>query len=634
MAARPASARRSRSGARQAGRDRAALRPRWLSRPSPRALARSARRLPAAARTAAGGARGPAGAAGPLVRRPHASSRAAAPWWWSAAALPDAVAGGGGTPGRGLLRYGDDRPVDRRRHGDLHGRRGADARRRARRAPVPAARLPVRATAAARAGRRPGTAERLVSYNGRTFDLPMLAARLTFHGLFREQATIPDAHDDLLPTARRLFRRPLGGARLADIEAGVSACGGRSTARAARCRPATSATSAAARRTSWRCRPQLPGRRQPRPVGGRAGAPARRRLARRAGARPARHGARPAAGGRRRRRPGAGRVGPGDRRRSGGGERAAARCSRLLLATGEIERAEELWRIGTRRASVDAATAWIEVARIRERHRGDLAGRWRRPPPRRACSIWPWRSVAVAAWMPSAVPRPAGREVASGGRGAGWLPPIVEPPARRAWPDQFGYPLRRFCSTSATWSIAARAAAAGSAPPGSARPSSMKAASMSPAPMVETSSTRCPSGRCQDPIHHRARGRGSRRSPPAGAVAQPRPQRLQLRQRGRTVGAHVLAAADDQVHRPQPGQQRGIHLCEGLRADRLALVGAAQPAPAGLQPAWDRRPRRGPTRGSRPPPARTGRPARSYRPWTPRPPCCTSTSSRPAAVSV
>jgi hypothetical protein len=37
-------------------------------------------------------------------------------------------------------------------------------------------------------------------------------------------------------------------------------------------------------------------------------------------------------------------------------------ASRLLIA------------LGTRRASVDAASAWIEVARIRERHRGDLAG--------------------------------------------------------------------------------------------------------------------------------------------------------------------------------------------------------------------------------------------------------------------
>jgi hypothetical protein len=49
-------------------------------------------------------------------------------------------------------------------------------------------------------------------------------------------------------------------------------------------------------------------------------------------------------------------------------------ASRLLLATGEIERAEELWRLGTRRASVDAAGAWIEVARIRERHSRDLVG--------------------------------------------------------------------------------------------------------------------------------------------------------------------------------------------------------------------------------------------------------------------
>ena len=65
------------------------------------------------------------------------------------------------------------------------------------------------------------TAPRLVTYNGRTFDMPMLAARLTVHGLFHEQSTLPAAHDDLLPVARRLFRRPLGGARLADVEAGV-----------------------------------------------------------------------------------------------------------------------------------------------------------------------------------------------------------------------------------------------------------------------------------------------------------------------------------------------------------------------------------------------------------------------------
>jgi hypothetical protein len=49
-------------------------------------------------------------------------------------------------------------------------------------------------------------------------------------------------------------------------------------------------------------------------------------------------------------------------------------ATRLLLVAGQVERAEELWRLGTRRASVDAAGAWMEVARIRERHRNDLPG--------------------------------------------------------------------------------------------------------------------------------------------------------------------------------------------------------------------------------------------------------------------
>jgi hypothetical protein len=49
-------------------------------------------------------------------------------------------------------------------------------------------------------------------------------------------------------------------------------------------------------------------------------------------------------------------------------------ASRLLIGLGQVQRAEELWTLGTRRASVDAATAWIEVARIRERHLGDLRG--------------------------------------------------------------------------------------------------------------------------------------------------------------------------------------------------------------------------------------------------------------------
>ena len=33
-----------------------------------------------------------------------------------------------------------------------------------------------------------------------------------------------------------------------------------------------------------------------------------------------------------------------------------------------------IWTAATRHASTDAAAAWLEVARIRERHRGDLRG--------------------------------------------------------------------------------------------------------------------------------------------------------------------------------------------------------------------------------------------------------------------
>jgi uncharacterized protein len=219
-------------------------------------------------------------------------------------------------------------------------------------------------------------ADRLVTYNGRTFDLPMLAARLTFHGLFREQAGIPGAHDDLLPTARRLFRRPLGGARLADIEAGVLGV----------------------RRTSDCTGSEVPAR-----YFGylRGGSPDILAVV-------LDHNlqdvvslallevelSRLRSGGWREARVLDPRGMALDLIRAGAVEDAlelvesaqaiavdpaeanALRrvASRLLLATGEVERAEELWRLGTRRASVDAAGAWIEVARIRERHRRDLSG--------------------------------------------------------------------------------------------------------------------------------------------------------------------------------------------------------------------------------------------------------------------
>jgi uncharacterized protein len=220
------------------------------------------------------------------------------------------------------------------------------------------------------------TSPRLVTYNGRTFDLPMLTGRLTVHGLFREQAALPGAHDDLLPDARRLFRRPLGGARLADVESGVLGV----------------------RRTS-----DCPGSEVPLRYFGylRSGAPdiladvldhnlqdvvslalleAELCRLRAGGWRDARV-LDPRGMALELLRAGAiddalelvetAQAVATDPAEANGLRRVAAR---LLIALGQVERAEELWTLGTRRASVDAAGAWVEVARIRERHRGDLRG--------------------------------------------------------------------------------------------------------------------------------------------------------------------------------------------------------------------------------------------------------------------
>ena len=220
------------------------------------------------------------------------------------------------------------------------------------------------------------TFPRLVTYNGRTFDMPMLAARLTVHGLFREQATLPDAHDDLLPDARRLFRRPLGGARLADVESGVLG-----VQRASDC----PGSEVPARYFGYLqggspdilaevldhnfqdvvslvlleaelCRLRDGGWRDARVLDPRGMALELLRAGAVDDALELVEAAQGAAA---------------DASEANALRRVA---SRLLLALGEVERAEELWTIGTRRASVDAAAAWIEVARIRERHRGDLHG--------------------------------------------------------------------------------------------------------------------------------------------------------------------------------------------------------------------------------------------------------------------
>jgi len=217
---------------------------------------------------------------------------------------------------------------------------------------------------------------RMVTYNGRGFDLPLLITRLTVHRLFREMAALPEHHDDLLPVARRLYRRPLGGARLADVEAGVlgvvriSDCPGSEV-------PSRyfgylrggspdlltdvldhnlqdvvslallEAEIVAMRGGGWRMAAVLD------PHGMAV------ELLRDGASEEALEVVEAA-------------ILPGvDQDRAHSLRRLA---TRLLLGAGQVDRAEELWTASTRRASTDAAAAWLEVARIRERHRGDLAG--------------------------------------------------------------------------------------------------------------------------------------------------------------------------------------------------------------------------------------------------------------------
>ena len=220
------------------------------------------------------------------------------------------------------------------------------------------------------------SAPRLVTYNGRSFDLPMLAARLTVHGLFRQQATLPEAHDDLLPDARRLFRRPLGGARLADVESGVlgvrraSDCpgsevplryfgylrGGSPDILAEVLDHNFQDVVSLALLEAELCRLRSGGWRQARVLDPRGMALELLRAGEVDDALELIEEAQAVAG-----KP---------------SEATALRrvASRVLIALGRARRAEELWASGTRRASLDAATAWIEVARIRERHLHDLEG--------------------------------------------------------------------------------------------------------------------------------------------------------------------------------------------------------------------------------------------------------------------
>ena len=68
----------------------------------------------------------------------------------------------------------------------------------------------------AQAAQWAGAAEACVSYNGLSFDLPLLAARYRLNG--REDRFSPSGQIDLLHPTRRAFARPWGHCRLADVE--------------------------------------------------------------------------------------------------------------------------------------------------------------------------------------------------------------------------------------------------------------------------------------------------------------------------------------------------------------------------------------------------------------------------------
>jgi hypothetical protein len=224
-------------------------------------------------------------------------------------------------------------------------------------------------------------ADRIVTYNGRGFDLPLLSTRMSIHGLGRELPGIPARHDDLLPVARRLWRRILGGARLADVERGVLAVQRRGDCPSSEVPQRWFAYLAGAspdllaavidhnaqdvaslalldaellrlRSGGWRSALGLVDHRGLALELLRAGADddALELLE--------------------------GVLAGGFEHTPTGEEPIRLRrlAARLLIAGGHASRAEAMWRETARSGTVEAALAWIEVARLRERHAADLRG--------------------------------------------------------------------------------------------------------------------------------------------------------------------------------------------------------------------------------------------------------------------
>jgi hypothetical protein len=223
-------------------------------------------------------------------------------------------------------------------------------------------------------------ADRIVTYNGRGFDLPLLSTRMSIHGLGRELPGIPARHDDLLPVARRLWRRILGGARLADVERGVLAVQRRGDcpssevpqrwfAYLAGASPDLLAAVIDHNAQDVASLALLDAELVRLRTGGwRGGAMVDHRgLALEL----LRDGADDEAlelleG-----------VLAGGFEHSLTGEeplRLRRLAARILVSRDRTDRAEDLWREAARSGTVEAALAWIEVARIRERHARDLRG--------------------------------------------------------------------------------------------------------------------------------------------------------------------------------------------------------------------------------------------------------------------
>jgi hypothetical protein len=223
-------------------------------------------------------------------------------------------------------------------------------------------------------------ADRIVTYNGRGFDLPLLSTRMTIHGLGRQLPDIPARHDDLLPVARRLWRRLLGSARLADVERGVLAVQRRGDCPSSEVPQRWFAYLAGAspdllaavidhnaqdvaslalldaelvrlRSGGWRD----------------GGMVDHRGLALELLRDGAADDALELLEG----------VLTGGFEHTLAGEepiRLRRLAAQLLIAGGHATRAEDMWRETARSGTVEAALAWIEVARLRERHADDLRG--------------------------------------------------------------------------------------------------------------------------------------------------------------------------------------------------------------------------------------------------------------------